>query len=386
MVFMRNRVTQGSGAPLRDVQVVHAERQVRELRPHGLRLRGELQALQDGHGAVQVAVLDGGAEADEALVQDVRRRVDALVHDDLRLAVAALDLVHVALDLVDGHLVRRRDVVPHAQVVAVLRHNDVGARHPLHVVAVAEQRRARLLGDVEKVQAAALVAEQHQIGAAVELQPVDLGVVVDGGDGDATHQVQHGDGEHVQQVRDLLVLGGRLAAERGPEVIVGARRRALVDAHGDEVRVHVLCAARTQRLVAAVLDERQLAGGEHHAHGGVVEEELLGAGAGPRHLAQLAGLQVAHQQRLRRVRHEVAVLEDVDLLDLAVEVGLQHDARPGRQALHDDLAQGDVGELELAAVARAADAGIVQVHNAAQRAHGEAAAVGLPRQRGNGVQ
>ena len=64
---------------------------------------------------------------------------------------------------------------------------------------------------------------------------------------------------------------------------------------------------------------------------------------------------------------------------LVAEVRLEHDARARGEALDNDGALGDVGELELALVAHAPDARVVQVDRAAQRAHRETAAVLLPR-------
>ena len=71
----------------------------------------------------------------------------------------------------------------------------------------------------------------------------------------------------------------------------------------------------------------------------------LAARGVPGDLREAAGLEVAEQDALRGGGHEEALLEDVDLLDLEADVALQHDAGTSGEALHDDLAQGDVGEL-----------------------------------------
>eukprot|EP00959_Pyramimonas_sp_CCMP1952_P474803 9503851-Pyramimonas_sp.AAC.13 len=66
----------------------------------------------------------------------------------------------------------------------------------------------------------------------------------------------------------------------------------LVEADRDEEGRHVLRAAGAQHLVAAVLHQTELARVVHHAHLRVVEEEALLARPRPRHLRQLAALQV----------------------------------------------------------------------------------------------
>ena len=101
--------------------------------------------------------------------------------------------------------------------------------------------------------------------------------------------------------------------------------------------------------------------------------------AGPGHLRELAALEVAQEEGGVGERHQVAVLVHVDLLHLVAEVRLEHDARARGEPLDNDRALGDVGELELALVAHAADAGVVQIDRAAQRAHRETAAILLPR-------
>ena len=87
------------------------------------------------------------------------------------------------------------------------------------------------------------------------------------------------------------------------------------------------CAELRQNCARGVLDEAQLASVEDHRDLLVVEVELLVAAARPRHLRQLARLEVAQQHRLVRVADEEAVLEDVDLGDLVPELRLEDDPR-----------------------------------------------------------
>eukprot|EP00951_Prasinocladus_malaysianus_P002968 scaffold21211_cov40-Prasinocladus_malaysianus.AAC.1 len=175
------------------------------------------------------------AKLDEGLVEGVADVVDALVHHDLCAALNALDVLDLALDGEHRLVVGVVDAVPHAEVASVLSHHDVAGGHPLHIGAIL------------------LLVPEEQVGCAgVELQPVDPRVVVDGGQGDARHEVDDPDGLQIDQVGDLLVLLDDAAL--------------LVEPHADEVWAHVLCAARAEHLVAAVLDQSDLPGVVDHAH------------------------------------------------------------------------------------------------------------------------
>mmetsp|Transcript_15916 Transcript_15916/g.37995 ORF Transcript_15916/g.37995 Transcript_15916/m.37995 type:complete len:208 (-) Transcript_15916:510-1133(-) len=173
------RVAERRGAALRDEELVVRERERRQCLPHRLRLRRVLQLLEERNGALVVLAVDAHPELDQRLVKPVRDRVDPLVDNDLRAPAGPLDVLHVALDLEDGDTLWRVDRVPHAQVVPVLRDDDVRVGDPLHVARVVEQGRARLRRDVEQVQVAPLVAEQQLRGRRIELEPVNLGVVGD---------------------------------------------------------------------------------------------------------------------------------------------------------------------------------------------------------------
>mmetsp|Transcript_12778 Transcript_12778/g.33476 ORF Transcript_12778/g.33476 Transcript_12778/m.33476 type:complete len:417 (-) Transcript_12778:981-2231(-) len=348
-------IADGAEASLRREQVLALEGELRELLPHALRLRRELESLEHRARAVQIALLHCGAKRDERLVELVRDGVHALVHNDLRAAGGALDVLDLALDGHDGDALGRVDVVPDAQVGAVLRDDDVRVGHPLHVAREREQRRARRRGDVVQMERPAFVTEDELGRAAVHLHPVDLGLVRDRRLGDRRRQVHDAYRLQVEQVGDLLHL--RL----GP---LGVTR--LVEPDGDEVGRHVLGAARAEDLVAAVLDQGELARVEDHGDLVVVEEELLVARAGPRHLREAARLQVAREQGLDRVRDQEAILVDVDLGHLVAKVGLEHDARARREALDDHRRRRDVRELELGLVPHAPDARVVHVHRAAQ--------------------
>jgi hypothetical protein len=75
---------------------------------------------------------------------------------------------------VDGDLVGGVDIVPNAEVGAVLRHDHVAVRNPLHVRAEVQQLRSSLIFQVVDVEEAPLVSKQEEIGSSVELQPIDL--------------------------------------------------------------------------------------------------------------------------------------------------------------------------------------------------------------------
>mmetsp|Transcript_26671 Transcript_26671/g.67757 ORF Transcript_26671/g.67757 Transcript_26671/m.67757 type:complete len:496 (+) Transcript_26671:2993-4480(+) len=337
-------VAQHRVAPLGDweVEVVHGL--VGQRAPHRLRLGRQRQLLEEVHCLCVRPPLQARAEGDQPLVELVLHHVHTLIDDDAGAAVRPLDVLDVALDLVQRHAVGRVDRVPHAQVASVLRHHDVAIRNPLHVVAVVQQRHALLRLHVEEVQLAALVAEEQAVRAVrVELQPVDPRVVRDRGQRLPLHQVGDANGHEVEQVGDHLRL--LLLLPIGVGLLRGG------DADADEVRRHVLRAGASEHLVAAVLHEGELAGLEDHADRRVVEEELLVACGVPWDLGEAAGLQVAQQQALGSGRHQESLLEDVDLLDLEADIALQHNASPSGEALHNDLAQRDVGKLVRATVA-----------------------------------
>jgi hypothetical protein len=77
----------------------------------------------------------------------------------------------------------------------------------------------------------------------------------------------------------------------------------------------------------------------------------------------LAGAEVAYEERLWRVCHEVLVLIDVDFDDFVLEVRLEDDARAGLESLYDYLRERDVREFKLALVAVAPQARVVCVHS-----------------------
>jgi hypothetical protein len=68
-----------------------------------------------------------------------------------------------------GSPVGAADAVPHIQAAPALRHHHVAARHPLHVLAEAQQVELLLRGEVDQVQLVRLVAEQQVAAPAVEL-------------------------------------------------------------------------------------------------------------------------------------------------------------------------------------------------------------------------
>mmetsp|Transcript_38799 Transcript_38799/g.91879 ORF Transcript_38799/g.91879 Transcript_38799/m.91879 type:complete len:635 (-) Transcript_38799:696-2600(-) len=365
-------VSYGGKALLGNLEVVYFQRLVAELVPLGLRLGRELERLQDLDRPRPVLLLAGRPKLDQALVQGVAHGVDPLVDDDLRLPPASLDVCHLPLDGEHGLVVRLVNGVPHAEVASVLRDHDVAVGHPLHVGAVGEEGDALLRLDVVKVEVLLLVPEQEVGRAGVELQPVDARVVVDGCQGEPRHEVEDADGLQVDEVRNLLVL-----LDDAP---------LLVQPDADEVRAHVLGPAGPEDFASAVLDQSQLPSVVDHAHLGAVKDELLRPGPAPGDLAQLAGLQVAHQEGVGRVGDEEAVLLDVDSLDLVAERGLEHDPGIGCKALDDDLALGHVGELKLPLVPLLAEAGVVEVDASTEAADGEPRAVRPPGERGDRVE
>mmetsp|Transcript_24440 Transcript_24440/g.72494 ORF Transcript_24440/g.72494 Transcript_24440/m.72494 type:complete len:246 (+) Transcript_24440:3893-4630(+) len=156
--------------------------------------------------------------------------------------------------------------------------------------------------------------------------------------------------------------------------------------HGDQMGRRVLRAARAKDVVAAVLDQRELARIEDHAHLVALKDELLIARARPGHLRQPARLEVAHHQRLVRRCDKEAVLVDVDPLHLMPKVRLEHDPCARRETLHDNRRCGDVGELKAALIPHAPNTRVVHVHRAAERADHQPRSVTLPPERSHSVQ
>jgi hypothetical protein len=106
---------------------------------------------------------------DEALVKGVGRLREALVHQHLRPPGGPLNARDVSPNRDHRWPVRRGHAVPNAQVAAALRDDGVAARHPLRVLAKAQEGGALLGGHVKQEEAAALVAEQQVRAAGVEL-------------------------------------------------------------------------------------------------------------------------------------------------------------------------------------------------------------------------
>ena len=117
----------------------------------------------------------------------------------------------------------------------VLRNNDVRRGHPLHVRAEAEEGVLLLGRNVQQEQPPPLVAEEQLAARLVQLQPVNLGIVLNGGQRCARCEVHHRDGARVNEIRHLLVL-------------VCRRRAAAADADAQDVRVHVLRAHAAEDL------------------------------------------------------------------------------------------------------------------------------------------
>ena len=64
-------------------------------------------------------------------IESVRDGGDSFGDDDLGSALFSLDFDDVAFDGEHGDSLRGVDVVPHAQITAVLRHHHVRTRYPL---------------------------------------------------------------------------------------------------------------------------------------------------------------------------------------------------------------------------------------------------------------
>ena len=204
----------------------------------------------------------------------------------------------------------------------------------------------------------------------VQLQEIDRGIVVNVGNDRLRAQILHANCLQIEQVRD------RLGAFIVPEV---------VQLGGDQMRLHVLGPAGAQGLVVAVLDQNQLAGIENHAHVVVGEVVLLVARPAPLDLGHFVGFDVADDDRVVGVGHHELVLEDVYLRDVGGLIGANDGLVAGREGADNDLARGDVVELEFAFVLDLFHGNVVDVDRAAERAGDKLAAVVFPDHAGHGV-
>eukprot|EP00968_Pinguiococcus_pyrenoidosus_P019869 scaffold2224_cov261-Pinguiococcus_pyrenoidosus.AAC.42 len=363
-------VPQRSGASLRDHQITAVQGHGHELLPHRFCFRRHLQCFEDVHRPCIVAIVYRSTELYEGFVKEVGRLADALVHDDLSAASSTLNFFHGPPNLMNSHLIRRVNVVPDVQRSSRLCHDHVAVRHPLHVRAVVQQGRSTLLIDVIQVQLPALVAEQQETATPIELQPIDLRVVGDGG-GRLRHQILHTQSLQIKQVCDLLVF----RVIRAHPTVEGLARRPLVHSDAQQVARDVVCPDRPEDLVLSVFHQAELARAIHDAAAGRVEDELFvraasGPAPVPLHLRQLERLEVSQEQGLRGVRNDKAILKDVDLGDLAAVVAAQHDAGAGTQPFDDDLRQAHIRELEATLVSMPPNACVVDVQHSAERPDG----------------
>jgi hypothetical protein len=124
--------------------------------------------------------------------------------------------------------------------------------------------RANVRLKVVEDQAAALVPKEQLAAGLVHLQPVDLGIMFNGSRWLARDEVENADCFEINQVRQLLL-----------RLLVPGTAGTNTDAQ--QVRIHVLRADGTKKVVHAKFDDRELAGMEDEATGRVLKEELLRA-------------------------------------------------------------------------------------------------------------
>lgn len=128
----------------------------------------------------------------------------------------------------------------------------------------ARKKRANVRLKVVEDQAAAFVPKEQLASGLVHLQPVDLGIMFNGSRGLARDEVENADCFEINHVRQLLL---RLFVPGAP----GA------DTDAQQVRIHVLRADGTKKVVHAKFNDRELAGMKDEATGWVLKEELLRA-------------------------------------------------------------------------------------------------------------
>lgn len=168
----------------------------------------------------------------------------AVVNQHFCLVVLAVDRLHIALDLVHGHLVWLFYRIPHAEILSVLCDDHVRVWHPGDVLAVVQQRLLLLFFYVVEVELLAFVTEEKLGAAGVQLEVVDFGIVGNSRLNHILRQVIDADGHHIDQV------GNHFGWFAATELLL-----AVVEASGDHVRVYVLRSAGADDLVDAVLDD-----------------------------------------------------------------------------------------------------------------------------------
>mmetsp|Transcript_11151 Transcript_11151/g.25135 ORF Transcript_11151/g.25135 Transcript_11151/m.25135 type:complete len:366 (+) Transcript_11151:2945-4042(+) len=197
-------ITQHGVAPLSHWQTELLRCHVGQLPPHGLGLRGQGQLLQDVHSVRELAPVQAGPKIDQRFVQLVLHGVDPLVHNHEGTPVGPFDLLDIALDLVHRHPVGGFDGIPYTKLLPALGDDNVGARYPLHIVAVIEQCSAALGGNIVEVQLSPLVPEQQLLRPRVQLEPVHPRVVADCPHIGVVQHVTDTHGLQVEQVSHAL--------------------------------------------------------------------------------------------------------------------------------------------------------------------------------------
>ena len=108
-VVRLRHVAQCCVAAFSDVQVMLLKSQLGQCLPVGFGLRRQLERLEDFDGTIEPLILERSSELNQGLVESVRDGRRAIVNQNLRLVVTALDAFDVTFDLVHRHLVRLFD-------------------------------------------------------------------------------------------------------------------------------------------------------------------------------------------------------------------------------------------------------------------------------------
>ena len=148
--------------------------------PICLSLGSQFERLKDLNSSIKAFVFEGCAEFNQSLIEVIGVLVGSVIDKDNSLTLSSLNGLDVSLDLVHRNLIGLLDAVPDAEIVPVLRNDDIGIWNPVDEFAVVQKRLLLLFLDVVEMELSPLVSEQKLVTTWVELKIVDFAVMVDG--------------------------------------------------------------------------------------------------------------------------------------------------------------------------------------------------------------
>lgn len=90
----------------------------------------------------KIMIINSRAEIDQRLIQSIIDSIETFINKNFSASMCPFNVLHIALDLDNGRLIRIINVVPNTQIATVLSHNNIGIRNPLNII-TPEGRRNR---------------------------------------------------------------------------------------------------------------------------------------------------------------------------------------------------------------------------------------------------